>query len=329
MTWIFNAVKKLDSFASAEVQGTLVGGFLSIISYIVVAVLLVVYIVSAMNDEYPVVTNVGVFPNEAADAFLLPPINCVATSGCWIKAQSGTLDISGNSLVNNCLYLAQGEAMPDDYRYMYYNSDPVEFLQVLSKDQGENFALSYDVTKVTAYSATLTSTTTAAATDFSATVPMPYKIYRGASLMNLISTIGLDETIETWTNTVTTETSAFDGTGGCCGASVYDKDGGSLGILSTSDCTANYNTGSFWWTSKLVPPTTYAQVTVTDPLEPLLVFGLVGGWLGVIATICATAFWLYDDIKLFVGVADAVPTDDADANGVGDKDSTAVEMTKN
>lgn len=291
--------KKVDNFASPEVEGTLFGGIISIVCYVSVLVLLVVYCVNAAEAEYPTSTSVAVFPNEAAEAMKFAPMNCVATNGCYIKAQMGTREVSGNEKVDQCLYLAQGEALPDDFRYLYYNSDPTEFFSVLSKDNGENFALSYDVSKVTAYGAALTVSKLAAATDFSLATPMPYKIYRGISVLNVISTVGLDQSVDTWTNTVVSETSTFGGTGGCCGATFYDAAGNDRGVLmSTSDCTANQNT---WWTTKLVPPTTYAEITVVDPLDVITVFGLVGGWLGIIISLGATGFWLYDEYQLICG----------------------------
>lgn len=290
--------KKVDNFASPEVEGTLFGGIISIICYLGVLILLVVYCVQAAENEYPTSTAVAVFPNEATEAMQFAPMRCVATSGCWIKAQTGIREISGNANVDQCLYLAQGEALPADYRYLYYNSDPVEFFTVLSKDQNENFAVSYDVSKVTAYGATLTVSNLEAARDFSLTTPMPYKIYRGISVMNIIKTKGLDQTVDTWTNTVVSETSTFEGSGGCCGATVYDSAGANLGVLSGSDCASNSNGGGNWWTTKLVPPTTYAEITVVDPLDVITVFGLVGGWLGIIISLGASGFWLYDEYNL-------------------------------
>ncbi len=292
--------KKLDQF-SGEEGGTLVGGLIAVGCYTIVLITLIVYIATSMEAQYPTKTSVGIFPNDAASALLMPPMKCVASSGCWITAQKGLSVVLDDAKLNSCLHLQQGEALPENYRRMYYSADPVEFFTVLSKEEDENFALSYDVTQVTGYSSTLATSTIKAATDFTPSIPMPYKIYRGMSLMNIVSTTGLDQDVDTWTNTILSEISSFDGTGGCCGAIVYDKNGGNLGTLTLADCAANSNSGDNWWQTKLVPPTTYTKITVEDPLNPVSVLGLIGGWLGIMVTVGGAAFFTYAEIKLVCG----------------------------
>ena len=291
----------MDQF-SGEEEGTLVGGLIAVGCYTIVLITLIVYIATSMEAEYPTKTSVGIFPNDAGSALLMPPMNCVASSGCWIRAQMGLSVVLDDAKLNSCLYLQQGEALPENYRRMYYSSDPVEFFTVLSKDRYEKFALSYDVTQVTGYSSTLTTSTIEASTDLiTASVPMPYKMHRGMSLMNVISTTGLDQDVDTWTNTILSEISSFDGTGGCCGATVYDKNEVILGTLTNADCTANSGGGDYWWQTKLVPPTTYTKITVEDPLNPVSVLGLIGGWLGIMVTVGGAAFFTYAEIKLVCG----------------------------
>ena len=296
-------IKKIDDFASAPVEGSLVGGGLSLLAYTLVLIYLVAYSIIASESTYPTVTDLSVFPNEAADALTLPPMNCIATNGCYIKAMQGTSDISGNDKVNQCLFLQQGEAMPEDL-YLFYDSDPVNYFTVLSTSTDKNFALSYDVEKVTGYSSTLDTDTIKAAVNDDLVTPMPYKLYKGISVFNLIRTIGLDKTVDTWTNTVTTESTTFDGSGGCCGATVYDKDGNQDSTATTemTNCGGNTNT---WWTTKFVPPTTYVTVTVSDPLDAFELLGLLGGWIGIAFAFAGTIYWVYDEYLWITGTEDS------------------------
>ena len=163
-----------------EHHGNLVGGMVSIVGYILVLVYLIMYLTSSVEKSYPVNTEVVQFPNEQGKALTLPPINCVATNGCYIKSQA---------LSANCLYLAQGEALPLAYRKLYYTSDPNEMFTVLSTNSGENFAISFDFETVTKYADPLETETLAAATNFDLTVPMPYKVHRGLNTFNLIRTV--------------------------------------------------------------------------------------------------------------------------------------------
>ena len=302
----FDFIKKIDDFAAAPVEGSIFGGGLSLMAYVLVAAYLVAYSITASESTYPTTTEINVFPNEAAEAIMLPPMNCIATSGCYIKAQQGTSDISGSAIVNQCVYLAQGEALPDAYRYMYYDSDPVNYFTVLSTDNDKSFALSYDVEKVTDYSSELATDTLSAAIDDAVSTPMPYKIYKGVSVFNLIRTEGLDKTVNTWTNTVTSETTTFDGTGGCCGSTVYDKSGAEYptgtATVTDSQCTTNApGSVNDWWMTKFVPPTTYVTITVNNPLDAFEILGLLGGWLGLAFSLAGTIYWIYDEYLWITG----------------------------
>ena len=91
--------------------------------------------------------------------------------------------------------------------------------------------------------------------------------------------------MNTFTNTVTSETTTFDGTGGCCGSTVYDKSGAEYptgtATVTGSQCNANApGSGNDWWMTKLVPPTTYVTITVNNPLDAFEILGLLGGQAG-------------------------------------------------
>jgi hypothetical protein len=283
-------VRKLDGVSKEEHHGNLVGGMVSIVGYILVLVYLIMYLTSSVEKSYPVNTEVVQFPNEQGKALTLPPINCVATNGCYIKSQA---------LSANCLYLAQGEALPLAYRKLYYTSDPNEMFTVLSTNSGENFAISFDFETVTKYADPLETETLAAATNFDLTVPMPYKVHRGLNTFNLIRTVAVDGTeVDTWSAQLTQDVSSFKGSGGCCGTNVVDKDGASYGTGTTrmGQCSANYNNNNNdWWTIIMVPPATYSEVTVLNPLDGFTILGLIGGWVSIAMAILAVLYHLLRD----------------------------------
>ena len=274
-----------------EHHGNIVGGLVSVTGYFLVLIYLVVYIVSSMERDYPLITEVEQFPNEASKALKLPPINCVATNGCYIKTQ-GTPPV--------CVFLEQGEALPEEYRQLYYTSDPNEMFTVLSVDSNINFAISFDFTTVTKYTNPLETSTLAAAVDFAQTVPMPYKVHRGLNTFNLIQTTGVDgKKVDTWSAQLTQDISSFDGGGGCCGMTVKDKDGQDYSAgttqVSGSNCQSNNGGGGNWWTTVLVPPATYSKVVVLNPLDGFTVMGLIGGWIGIAMAILAVVYHLLRD----------------------------------
>lgn len=163
----------------------------------------------------------------------------------------------------------------------------------MSMDGAENFALSYDVENVVKYTNPLQTEYIEAAEALGISyVPQPYKIYRGVSTFNLIETRALDRTVSTWLSSITTETSQFTGSGGCCGGDLYDSAGNLLYAFDDINnpvhidaCMANPdepNEQDRWWTSKVQPPTTYVLIDVINPLDAWLIFALFGGWLGVL-----------------------------------------------
>ena len=275
-----------------EHHGNFIGGIISIFGYILVLVYLILYITSSAEKSYPITTEVKQFPNEQTNALDLPKINCVATNGCYIQPQTSP---------RTCIYLAQGEALPAKYRKLYYNSDPFEMFEVLSTDGTENFALSFDFETVTKYSNPLESETLQAATNFQQTVPMPYKIHRGLNTFNLIRTTGVDGSeVDTWSAQLTQVSSSWTGSGGCCNQQVYDKNDQLLQAKTTTmtSCSSNYNGGGNWWTTVLVPPATYGDVIVENPLDGFTILGLIGGWVSVAMAILAVLYHLVRDTGL-------------------------------
>jgi hypothetical protein len=290
-------VTKLDYFSGPKVHKSIAGGLIAIGTYIILLGFFIYYILKAMSSEYPLNTAVFAFPDTVDDAYTMPSMKCVATNGCFVKSQMG------GPTGGKCTFLNQGDTLPESERKLHYSSDPVESFTVLSTDFNENFALSYDVETVTKYANPLETSLLEAARDFSPSVPIPYKIYRGTSLMNLIETEAVNgEVVHTWLNTVTSEVSSFTGSDYCCSQTVYYANGttnaAKTSEMSGSGCMTGYNSGIGWWGTKIQPPTTYTRITLVDPWDVGLLVALVGGWLGLLASVGAAVFWLYE--KLFV-----------------------------
>jgi hypothetical protein len=311
-------IKKLDGFAAAPVEGSIFGGLTSALCYALVTAYLCAHIIRVSSSSFPLSTSTEIFPNQATQSLLLPKMNCIATEGCYIKAQQGTMEMSNNNKVNECLYVEKGAAVPSDFRYIYYDSDPVNYFTVLSTSNDKSFALSYDVTQVTSYGSTLSTTTLKAATDDSLSTPMPYKVYKGTSIFNRIVTIGLEKEVDTWTTVTTSEASTFDGSNfGCCNANVYSTTGALL-TDKTNDLTQCSTNSNNWFTTKFVPPTTYVKVAVSNPLDGFELLGLIGGWLGIVFSIAGLFYWVYEECF-------ASETDESRA----DESVPALELTKN
>ncbi|GMI35762.1 hypothetical protein TrRE_jg13089 [Triparma retinervis] len=80
---------KSDKFARPhEESGTnsLAGGFCSLSTYFLLAIYLAFYVASHLNASFPTVTSIVVFPQKtSSDIVKLPPVTCMAESGCWYK----------------------------------------------------------------------------------------------------------------------------------------------------------------------------------------------------------------------------------------------------
>jgi hypothetical protein len=283
-------VSNLDNFsAPPEGPKTFVGGVVSIITYILVVLMLIIYCVTVSEKQYPREVSVVAFPNDPGNSILMPPMKCVATSGCYVRT-SGT--------PSTCTFVSQGTAFPDSIRTLYYTSDAYEYFNVLSTDSSENFAISYDVEEVTSYSNPLETSTLKAASDFSMSTPMPYKMFKGIAIFNLIRTVGIDKTVDTWGHSTTSTTSIYEaGEIGatCCGATILDIDGNILysqGAGPIGSCSSNDGK----WCTSIQAATTYTEVTVIDPLDFATMTGLVGGWLGIMATVGVILFMSYSKI---------------------------------
>ena len=311
------------------------GGVVALISYALVFAYLIVYLLSSNQNEYSYATGIKPFPSitcpEGNCEFTLPPMKCVASSGCFVKAQSGT------SKDMQCVFVAKGAAIPESLRKIYYTGDPVEYFSVLSTDGAtENFAVSYDLDTVTEYRDPLDITHVEAAPDFGAYNPMPPKIYRGVSIMNMLKTVGIktDDEAYTWTNSVTTyEQPTVQNIGPCCASSASGAQGtgespvpapnnngapgpapapgpntggtGGGGIKNADgsdftgtqpQCDASDNTGELtanYFLTSLQAATTYTEIVLEDPFDFDLIFGLVGGWLGFVGTFAGLVIFFY------------------------------------
>ena len=219
--------QKHDKFAKPledEGTATAAGGVLTALTYVLALAYLIVFIARSKTGTYPTSTTIGLFPgapeNPADDVFMLPPTNCLATSGCWVLRANTSPDVvkafAGGTSSRQCRYYAQGEALTDADRIVYNSPDAVDAMQVIWKDQ--NFGLSYDVAIVEEVGRTLTVSTKKAATELNSAAAKAHKVYKGQTQFHLVRTTGVGEeqVVDTWTNSVTSEDGTPDALQNAC-----------------------------------------------------------------------------------------------------------------
>lgn len=247
---------ELDSYSDPLDPKQSYGGVIAILMYIFLVCYIGFYIYEVLSPHHVLdtLTSIQAFPTNAFDAYTLPPMNCIAPSGCYVMEQA--------EAETECYFYAQGEALAEERRSIYYSNDPFNFFQVLSIDHFENFALSFDVSTVKQFTNPLQSETVHAAEDLlTAVIPAPYKLFRGVSTFSFIQTIGLqaEDEVRTWLSATYTETSQWNGNGGCCGRDVYDSTGAlkysgtddANNPLTIANCNNNYNglaDNRYWYT---------------------------------------------------------------------------------
>ena len=79
-------LKNFDKLTRPQVEVTVFGGFLTVVGYVCVLVYCIVYVISVREKSYPTTLTIGPFPDETSP-MTLSPMNCVATSGCYIAPQ--------------------------------------------------------------------------------------------------------------------------------------------------------------------------------------------------------------------------------------------------
>eukprot|EP01052_Picozoa_sp_SAG31_P046040 SAG31_NODE_8647_length_1414_cov_1.553612_1_plen_184_part_01 len=148
-----------------------------------------------------------------------------------------------------CRYYSKGEALLEADRVLWNTAEAVDGFHAIWRN--ENFGLSYDVDKVTAYNRELTVQTKSAAVDLgpaaasaekvaltsALTVPLAIvdsgllaaQVYRGTAQFHLVRTIGVDgQIVDTWTNSATSEDGTPDfAQNQCCTIGLGVGDGGS------------------------------------------------------------------------------------------------------
>lgn len=285
------SLKEFDKAASPAhppTKSTLRGCFF-LVAYLGVAATLTLYLYDSHTKEYAYTTSIESFSRDSCVEesevceYMLPPLNCISDSGCFVKMQMGT---SSDSM-NSCTYVAQGEAIPDSLRYIYYASDPIDLMTILSVDgASRNFAVSYDFEEISAYKDPLETTTLEASTDFGMYTPMPLKIYKGTSVMQLVKTVGVaaKDVVYTWSNLVTsTEMPEPGNIGACCSGG---SDMVTFVNADGTDFSGNYpscGTDSLdeaYFVTTFQAPPTLTVVSVQNPFDATVIIALIGGWVG-------------------------------------------------
>ena len=297
-------IAKLDTLSKPKnLPRTTVGGMIVILTYCFVVIMFLIYVITVSSAEYPREVSVKAFPGkEDSDVIYMPTMKCVSTSGCYIRP-AAAVGISSDGF--GCIFVDKGQALPQSHLRLHFNSDAFEYFSVLSKDPGLNFALSYEFEKVTRYSDPLETDVTAAATALDQAGASAYKLFRGVSVMNLIRTKGISETVDSWGAATTSSVSIQDNAGSSINCKAADiKDINGIVLYYGNDPNHPINncySGSTWqpnlcWTTSVQAATTYTEITVLNPLEAGTVLGLVGGWIGLMGTVGVLLFAGYKQV---------------------------------
>lgn len=289
-------IAKLDTLSKPKnLPRTTVGGLIVILTYCFVLIMFLIYVVTVSEAEYPREVSVKAFPGrDDAEKIYMPTTYCLADGGCYIRPAAATLE--------QCMFVPQGEAVPKSHLRLHYNSDAFEYFSVLSTTSVQNFALSYEFEKVTRYSEPLKTETIPAATSLNTAGASAYKFFRGVSIMNLIRTKGISETVDSW-GAVTTSSVPIQSTVNninCANQTIIRTDGTQLYDRATNPITNRCYTGGNWnencWTTSVQAGTTYTEITVLNPLEASTILGLIGGWIGLMGTVGMVLFAGYKQI---------------------------------
>ena len=193
-----------------------------------------------------------------------------------------------------CRYYEEGEELLDEDRIIYYDSDPISAMTALWVG-GEDFVFSYRVQEVTKISRELEVDSISPATSIGPGSEAPYKIFKGSSLMNLVLYEGLQERVESWTNTVTSEDGDIDDpfTFVCCLSAaeqdIVDRRGNVLvGDAYRPSCSSDQAKYV-----RLKPFPTYQVVEVLDPLTFESLWPLIGGIVSIFDATAAAIVAVY------------------------------------
>mmetsp|Transcript_36380 Transcript_36380/g.89530 ORF Transcript_36380/g.89530 Transcript_36380/m.89530 type:complete len:325 (+) Transcript_36380:127-1101(+) len=183
-------VRDADFYADPEIDEstkTTVGGLVSLLWYPLVIAWIIYYIVGCVStgELLSTKTSFDPFPEDFAEARLLPPTTCIAPGGCWVHnmktSESDPLEISGI----DCYYVPPGVDFPEFMRKIFLTPDPVQALSVTFDGTLSGFALSYDQVRLKDLRTgdTVTRVRSRNASDNRAP-----RIYQGSHLMQLTET---------------------------------------------------------------------------------------------------------------------------------------------
>ena len=189
--------------------------------------------------------------------------------------------------------------------------------------------VSYDFVEVTKHTEPLETETLHAGTDFALVTPMPLKVYKGTSVMNLVKTLGVggdSDVAHTWSNLVTsTEQPAPEVIGACCyggsvpGPTFVNADGSTYSGTFPSCGTGTLPSNYFVTTLQAAP--TMTVVTVHDPLDIGTIAAYIGGWLGILELAAVVFLKFTWCIHARKPSADVAKSDDGDIE-LGDETNT-------
>jgi hypothetical protein len=302
-----NYLRKLDSFTrEKKPNSTSVGGLCQIFVWLFALVYTIVYVVQTANSEWPTEVSSMPFPMESGEVpvpFTLPGFTCLAPEGCYYYQDS--------SSAPKCIYIPQNEKLPE-FEVIY---SPFPQFSVVIPGSSSNVGLGYSITKVTEYNDPLVTKSTSA---------QDHKIPMGMSTLNLARTVGSkrlngdQETVDTWTTSLTTLASLVKSHGCCQATDVYVA--GVDGVLANdptqvalmATCTAANPDIGEWWTTHVNSPSYYTKIQVENPVHASVIFGLIGGWISTVTIIAAMLYFAYNKVY-------GKPADDTSKNSAHDQ----------
>jgi hypothetical protein len=203
------SLKDYDKFASPPesfTDASACSGVISLSTYVAAIAYLVYYVLAALNSTFPTSATTVVFPQKTDSSIVnLPPMTCVAESGCWYRPWNIVADEPSSPPEEgggpSCFFLPQGEKIPEQHRRVVHDSDPIDSFTSLWKDV--NFGWSYDVESVVKIGMSLKTDVVAGVTSLEEETrgsSPRYLLYKGKSLFNLVRTVGLggdDDVVDT------------------------------------------------------------------------------------------------------------------------------------
>lgn len=316
-------LKSLDEFSKPQKRGankkflSVWGGLLQVIVWLIVVTYTIVYIKQTVDEDYPINSMAHPFPVKTAEwlgkgaiPFRMPILSCRATNGCYYKEEGMT----STGVTKPCKWYAKGQNLPT--MELVYSTKPA--VSILSTDTSEWVSVAYDMTRMEKPTNPI-KTTSSTGNKFE--IPMGLTTMNVERIRGVTQKNGDVETVNTWLASLTSDISSFAEAGhGCCNDDVMVMDQ-ATGAWTTdptktalmTECAARHFSSSstnYWWTTRIVAPSYYTLVEISDPLSASSLFGYIGGWMGTLTILAALLYIASMQLFKILGWVTDVKDDD-------------------